>query len=161
MPGIISGSSGGSLMCAIIGTTKKEDLVRVGSGQQKIENIDIDFSAFQRRPKTVSFLRKIIRLFTKGSLIDMDNLAEFLRANVGEDSFKEAYDRTGWVINIVVAGDHHEEYRVLNYMTAPNVLIWSAAIASCSIPLLFKPTKILCKDKFGKSREWLPASSLC
>lgn len=29
MPNIVSGSSGGSLMCAILGTTKKEDMIEV------------------------------------------------------------------------------------------------------------------------------------
>ena len=34
-------------------------------------------------------------------------------------------------------------------MTAPNVLIWSAAIASCSIPFYFPPCEILCKNEKG------------
>lgn len=35
----------------------------------------------------------------------------------------------------------------MNYLTAPNVLIWSAAIASCSIPLYFPPCELLCKNE--------------
>lgn len=122
--------------------------------------MDFDFSPFQRRPKTLSLMRKVIRLFTKGAMVCMEDVKDFLRGACGDDTFKEAFEKTGWVVNIVVAGDHHEEYRVLNYMTAPNVMIWSAAIASCSAPLIFPATKILCKDQFGKQKEWMPLSKL-
>lgn len=90
----------------------------------------------------------------------MECLKEFLQQACGDMTFKESYELNGWIINIVVCGDHHEEYKVLNYMTAPNVLIWSASLASCSVPIVFKPTKIMCKDNYGKIREWFPISKL-
>ena len=34
-------------------------------------------------------------------------------------------------------------------MTAPNVLIWSAAVASCAIPGVFAPAQLMAKDKNG------------
>lgn len=139
-------------MCAILATSSREEVIK------KIENLEIDFSAFQKKPKGLSLMRKVVRLFTKGSIIEMECLQEFLRQACGDQTFKEAYDRTGWIVSIVVAGDHHEEYKVLNYMTAPNVLIWSASLASCSVPGLYKPTKIMCKDNYGKIKEWFPIS---
>lgn len=41
-------------------------------------------------------------------------------------------------------------------MTAPNVLIWSAAIASSSLPFVISPSKIYSKTKKGRIIEWLP-----
>ena len=105
-------------------------------------------------------MRKIVRLFTKGAIIEMQSLDEFLRTACGDQTFKEGYEKTGLIINIVVAGDHHEEYKVLNHMTAPNVLIWSASLASCSVPGLYTPTKIMCKDRYGKIREWFPICTI-
>jgi len=35
----------------------------------------------------------------------------------------------------------------LNYLTAPNILIWSAAVASCSIPLYFQAVELYCKNE--------------
>jgi TAG lipase/steryl ester hydrolase/phospholipase A2/LPA acyltransferase len=63
-------------------------------------------------------------------------------------TFAEAYAKTGRVINIVVAppNDSKEMPALLNYLTAPDVLIWSAACASCAIPLVYKPVELLCKD---------------
>ena len=56
----------------------------------------------------------------------------------------------------MVAGDNKfEEYKILNYLTAPNVLIYSAATASCSVPFVFGPSKIYCKDENGEIKEWL------
>jgi len=34
----------------------------------------------------------------------------------------------------------------LNYLTAPNVIISTAVCASCAIPLVYEPVKILCKN---------------
>jgi hypothetical protein len=129
-------------------------------GYQKINKVDFDFSAFDKKSKNLSLVRKIVRLFTRGALIEMETLREFLKQACGDMTFRESYEQNGWIINIVVCGDHHEEYKVLNYMSAPHVLIWSASLASCSFPFVFKPSKILCKDSYGKIREWLPISKI-
>lgn len=52
-------------------------------------------------------------------------------------TFKEAYERTGKVLNIsVVPSDQHSPTKLLNYLTAPNCVIWSAAIASSAVPTI-------------------------
>lgn len=50
----------------------------------------------------------------------------------------------------------HEKYRLLNYFTSPNVYIWSATLASCSLPFIISPSKIYAKNKDGKEYEWMP-----
>jgi TAG lipase/steryl ester hydrolase/phospholipase A2/LPA acyltransferase len=43
----------------------------------------------------------------------------------------------------------------LNYLTAPNVLIWSAIAASCSVPFIFSSSEILAKDpQTGQPQPW-------
>ena len=49
-------------------------------------------------------------------------LEEALRENVGDITFREAYLRSGKVINITVCSAGGERPRLLNYLTAPNVL---------------------------------------
>ena len=59
-------------------------------------------------------------------------------ANVGELTFQEAFDRTGRIINITVAPvNNYDPPRLLNYLTAPHVCVWSAAAASCAVPGAF------------------------
>lgn len=45
--------------------------------------------------------------------------------------------------------NEHDEDRLLNYLTAPNVLIWSACSASCAIPFIYGATDLFCKDHEG------------
>jgi len=50
----------------------------------------------------------------------------------------------------------YELPRLLNYLTAPNVLIWSAASASCAIPGLYQPVPLMAKTKHGDIVPWNP-----
>ncbi len=57
--------------------------------------------------------------------------------------WKEAFELTGFILNITVTGlEAHDRYRILNYYTAPNVIIWSASAASCGIPRIYGSTPI-------------------
>ncbi len=60
---------------------------------------------------------------------------QVVKQNTGTYTFQEAFDRTGRIINITVAPvNRYSSARLLNYLTAPHVTVWSAAVASCSIP---------------------------
>ena len=58
---------------------------------------------------------------------------------------------SGRIINIVVSpasgAGNKDSLRLLNYLTAPNVLVWSAALASCAIPGVYAPVELLKKDE--------------
>lgn len=61
-------------------------------------------------------------------------------------TFQEAFQRTGRVLNVAVtAADTHEPPRLLNYLTAPHVVVWSAVAASSAFPFLFLPHDLLAK----------------
>ena len=66
---------------------------------------------------------------------------------------QEAFDHTGRILNIVVSpANHTDPPRLLNYLTAPHVLVWSAALASSSVPLVFAPTALLVREPDGSVR---------
>jgi len=48
---------------------------------------------------------------------------------------------------------------LLNYLTAPNVLIWSAASASCAIPGVYQPVPLLAKTRDGDFVPWNPSGT--
>jgi TAG lipase/steryl ester hydrolase/phospholipase A2/LPA acyltransferase len=50
----------------------------------------------------------------------------------------------------VCAADTSEPPRLLNYLTAPNVLIWSAVACSSAFPFLFAPQDLLARDTRGR-----------
>jgi TAG lipase/steryl ester hydrolase/phospholipase A2/LPA acyltransferase len=54
--------------------------------------------------------------------------------------YQEAFDRTGRILNIIVApANGNDPPRLLNYLTSPHVLVWSAAAVSSAAPGIFEP----------------------
>lgn len=119
---------------------------------ERVEDIltpeNISFKAYEKKTQKFSLLRKIRRLFVEGYLMDISIIRDFVRDNIGDMTFQEAYDKTGWILNITATGyGEHDSYRLLNYLTAPNVLIWSAVCASCALPHIFGPVDLYAKDE--------------
>jgi predicted acylesterase/phospholipase RssA len=84
------------------------------------------------------------------AVFESSYLAKTLRSELGDLTFAEAFQRTGRVINIPVAPQRASDFpRLLNYLTAPHVIVWSAAVASCAIPGVFQPVELLAKDDDG------------
>ena len=84
---------------------------------------------------------------------DTAHLRECVRKNVGNFTFQEAFDRTGRILNIVVTPQNSSDPpRLLNYLTAPHVLVWSAAVASSSLPGVFEANRLVVKEADGWER---------
>jgi predicted acylesterase/phospholipase RssA len=70
-------------------------------------------------------------------------------------TFKEAYLRTGRVLNIsVIPADRHSPTKLLNYITAPDTVIWSTLLASAAVPGILNPVVIMQKLKDGTIVPW-------
>ena len=81
-------------------------------------------------------------MWTRGVIFDIKVLERFVHHNIGDVTFLEAYRRTRRVLNITVTSSVDfggDNSRLLNYLTAPNVLIYSAVLASCAIPGVYEP----------------------
>jgi predicted acylesterase/phospholipase RssA len=115
LPKIISGSSVGSIAASFLCIHKDEEL-------PALFNMDIwDFDIFE---SSGDVRRKLVRFLKKGVLMDPKKLEEWLRRNFGDLTFKEAFDRTGKILNIAVSSvTQYEVPRILNYLTSPNVVI--------------------------------------
>ncbi len=86
--------------------------------------------------------------------LDVNRLIEVTIENCGHYTFQEAFDRTGRIINITVAPvNDYDPPRLLNYLTAPHVCVWSAAVASCAIPGVFEPVPLIVREPDGKYAE--------
>eukprot|EP00297_Palpitomonas_bilix_P002409 CAMPEP_0113870406 /NCGR_PEP_ID=MMETSP0780_2-20120614/2066_1 /TAXON_ID=652834 /ORGANISM="Palpitomonas bilix" /LENGTH=796 /DNA_ID=CAMNT_0000855675 /DNA_START=236 /DNA_END=2626 /DNA_ORIENTATION=+ /assembly_acc=CAM_ASM_000599 len=152
LPRVVSGSSVGSLIAAIVCTQTEKEL----RAQLRAFHDDGDpasrFPLLAPFEDNTSMKTKFIRLVRLGYLQDITALQRALRRRIGDVTFQEAFDRTGRALNITVSSElHHVEVPLtLNYLTAPHVLVWSAACASCSLPGLYAPAEILAKDGKGK-----------
>lgn len=84
---------------------------------------------------------------------DTNHFREVCKANIGDFTFQEAFDRTGRILNIVVTPKNASDPpRLLNYLTAPHVMVWSAAVASSSLPGVFEANRLMVKDADGTER---------
>jgi Predicted esterase of the alpha-beta hydrolase superfamily len=152
-PRIIAGSSIGSIFASFICTKRMDELPDFLNPDR------INLQAFYKRDSKKSFIRKLMRLFSEGHFLDNEVIKEFMRDNIGDVTFQEAYDRTGWILNITATGyGEHDGYRLLNYLTAPNVLIWSAVCASCAIPYIYGPAILYCKNEEGQIEPYIPGN---
>jgi len=92
--------------------------------------------------------------------MDVSTLMDCLKHNCGTFTFLEAFEKTGRVLNVSVAnsrpGGHIEKHMLLNYITAPSVVIWSAVSASCAMPGLFSAVQLVEKLPDGTCVPYLP-----
>ena len=86
-----------------------------------------DLAVFEQEGNEDTVLGKISRFLKNGALFDISHLTRVMREMLGDLTFQEAYNRTRRILNICVSSASlYELPRLLNYVTAPNVLIWSA-----------------------------------
>jgi len=150
LPRIICGTSAGSFVAAMMATTPYKEIPKW------FQRGYIRYGLFSGLEKG-SIYRKIKRFLSRGYLMDIKILENFVRDNLGDITFKEAFDKTGIVLNITVSeSSEYTDYRLLNYLTAPHVLIWSAALASSAIPYVFEPVELKCKNHKGEIVPYHP-----
>ena len=174
LPRIITGTATGALIAALVGIHTEDELLDFVNGD------GIDLTAFaqhdrelattedqhhlvlgQGTGKTQTAIRRLTRFVREGHFLDDNVLEECVRANLGDLTFEEAYARTKRVLNITVAiSGRGGVPNLLNYLTSPNVLIWSAAIASnANTTRRYSSQPLLCKDETGRIVPWLTSPS--
>jgi TAG lipase/steryl ester hydrolase/phospholipase A2/LPA acyltransferase len=142
LPRVISGSSAGSAVAAMVGTRTDDELTELFSGE------GMDFDTWRRLSP-----REMLR---QKSIMDINHLERFLRKNLGELTFEEAFKKTKRIINITVSPvAKHQQPRLLNYLTTPHLLVWSAVQASCSVPGLFPSVRLTTKDRAGNEKPYM------
>lgn len=155
MPRIISGSSSGSIFASVLCCNTNEELA-VFLSQITEQKLNIFGLSDPTEGTFKRFLERVSHMLKFGTFFDIKGLQETMREFVGDLTFREAYNRTGKILNITVSpASMHEQTRLLNYLSAPNCLIWSAVSASCSLPGIFPSSTIYEKNpRTGEVREW-------
>jgi len=146
LPRVITGTSAGGLIAALVCTRTNHELelLLVPELANKITACEESYSIWIKRVwKTGARFDSILwarkcTFFTRGSM-----------------TFKEAYIRTGRILNIsVVPADRHSPTKLLNYMTAPDTVIWTALLASAAVPGILNPVVLMQKLKDGSIVPW-------
>lgn len=142
LPRIICGSSAGSIVGSVLCCHKGKEIT------EKMEELSKgDLTVFQGVDEIQGIPGMAINLMKGQALFHVKNLCRVMQNLLGDMTFKEAFNHTGRILNIHVScRDRHNLPRLLNYQTAPNVVIWSAVASSCALPWVFDAPGLVSKD---------------
>jgi TAG lipase / steryl ester hydrolase / phospholipase A2 / LPA acyltransferase len=145
LPRVISGSSAGAFVAALLGTHSDEDIVKnVAPGRALVaqeEMADANAAAMRGNRR-----------------LGVEELRAAIERMIPDMTFQEAYDLTGREINIAVSpSELHQSSRLLNAITSPNVFIREAVLASCAIPGIFPPVTLAARGSNGTRRSYVPS----
>lgn len=142
LPRVIGGSSVGAAVASLVCTLVDEELMPVLiSITDVMGNVDTLNHDVDERYGNV--IENVIR---KGYSQDILIFLKFVRDTIGDLTFEEAYLKTERILNIVVHPTHHSVPSLLNYITAPNVIIWTAIYASIGTGVLSDNVQLYVKD---------------
>jgi TAG lipase / steryl ester hydrolase / phospholipase A2 / LPA acyltransferase len=144
LPTVISGSSMGAIVAAAACTRDDDEL-----------------DDFLRCPEQIHLdalrLANPLEVFKRGKLMDSKQLLVHIEANVRGMTFKEAYEHSGRVLNVTVSPTRsRQKPRVLNHLTAPDVMVTHSAHASCAMPPGYPPVMLHERDRRGSVVPYLP-----
>lgn len=139
LPKVVTGTSAGGLIAALTCTRTDQELrsMLVPALADRITACEEPFSVWARRAWATGARFDTVKWAEKASFFTM-----------GSMTFKEAYQRTGKVLCIsVIPADRHSPVKLLNYVTAPDCVIWSSLLASAAVPGILNPVCLMQKRK--------------
>jgi len=145
LPNVISGASAGAWVAALLSMYTNEEL-KAGV----LEHFRYDL------PIHLNPLRVLAGMEPGVSPL---SIKENAMDGIGNDmTFQEAYEHTGRYINISIApAEKHQNSRLMNAITSPNVYIRSAMDASGSVPGVVPPVTLFARGADGKPKPYLPS----
>ncbi|OAL06176.1 patatin-like phospholipase domain-containing protein [Phaeosphaeriaceae sp. SRC1lsM3a] len=141
LPEVITGTSGGALVAALLCSRTDDELKKllVPALAGRITACHEDTWTWMKR------------WYTTGARFDsVDWAKKCAWMTRGSLTFKEAYQRTGRILNVsCVPADPHSPTILANYITAPDCVVWSAVLASAAVPGILNPVVLMKKNKDG------------
>tara|TARA_R110002003_G_scaffold207_4_gene16016 strand:- start:7646 stop:10282 length:2637 start_codon:yes stop_codon:yes gene_type:complete len=141
LPEVITGTSGGALVAALLCSRTDDELKKllVPALAGRITACHEDTWTWMKR------------WYATGARFDsVDWAKKCAWMTRGSMTFKEAYQRTGRILNVsCVPSDPHSPTILANYITAPDCVVWSAVLASAAVPGILNPVVLMKKNKDG------------
>lgn len=146
LPHIISGTSGGSVVGALVGTRTDEELRRDLHPHVLMQYLSCFDRPWGERMKS---------LWKTGAMFSFETWMEKIRWFAGGNmTFAEAYRKTGRVFCVTLSSTTKKSPPVLlNYVTTPNITVASAVVASAAVPGFVPPVRLQYKDVNGVVRS--------
>lgn len=141
LPEVITGTSGGALVAALVATRTNAEL----------KALLVPALAGRINACSDPFTTWFPRWWRTGARFDsLDWARKCSWFSRGSMTFREAYERTGRILNVsCVPADPHSPTILANYLTSPDCVIWSAVLASAAVPGILNPVVLLMKTPGG------------
>ncbi|GAA5832997.1 hypothetical protein JCM3766R1_000390 [Sporobolomyces carnicolor] len=146
LPRVVTGTSAGALVAAFICCRTDQEISQLLTPELA------DRITACSEPMTV-WMKRVWKTGARFDTIEWAKKASWF--TLGSMTFKEAFERTGRILNVsVIPYDTHSPTKLLNYINAPDCVIYTAVIASAAVPGIINPVVLLRKDKQGKLHPW-------
>ncbi|KAL7431543.1 hypothetical protein ACHAXH_001520, partial [Discostella pseudostelligera] len=152
---VISGTSGGSIAAAMCAIKKPEELLR----DICVNTVSTDYMLTgEMKRQGVSWFPSIYKMgelwMKTGLLMDAKEFLRCCQFYYSDITFEEAFEMTGKHICITVSASRAYagsgvQRLLLNHISTPNVTLSSAVAASCAVPGVMAPAKLMIKDSRG------------
>mmetsp|Transcript_6177 Transcript_6177/g.18681 ORF Transcript_6177/g.18681 Transcript_6177/m.18681 type:complete len:734 (+) Transcript_6177:2-2203(+) len=153
---VVSGTSGGSIMAAMVGCKTKEEMLQY----VLCKGVSTDFKQDgEQQRKGYRFFpplwKQMINFAKMRVLVGTKSFKECCDFYWGDMTFQEAHERTGKVLCISVSAQRADgqsdsmQRLLMNHITTPHVTLASAVAASCALPGILKPQRLEAKDANG------------
>ncbi len=137
LPRALSGASTGAIIAAATCTRTDTEL-----GEIFADPSLVDTHVFEAHSPA--------QILRGEGVMSQENLLRSIRANIPDMTFLEAHRHSGRILNIAVSPTRmHQKPRLLNHLTAPELLIPHAVLASSAIPGVFPPAVLMARDAQG------------
>ena len=141
LPQVITGTSGGALVAALVATRTDDELKRL-----LVPALAARITACHDNLYT--WIRRLYRTGARFDSIEWARKCSWFSR--GSLTFQEAYERTGRILNVTcVPSDPHSPTILANYLTSPDCVIWSAVLASAAVPGILSPVVLMMKKRDG------------
>ena len=142
LPQIISGTSGGGLIAALLCTRTNEELK-----QLLIPQLARKITACE--DPWYIWIPRFLKTGARFDAIDWARKANFFTH--GSTTFEEAFQRTGRKLNIsTIPADPHSPVILCNDITSPHCIIWSTLLASLAVPGILNPVVLMMKNPINE-----------
>jgi len=168
---VISGTSGGSIIAASCAMRTQEELLK----DVCVPHVATDYGLTgQMKRENIRWFPKFYEMITywlkHRLLVDSKEFKRCCDFYYSDVTFEEAFKMTGKNVCITVSasradGGKGAQRLLLNHISTPHVTLSSAVAASCSLPGVMAPSKLVTKDSVGNKEpfevdgvEWIDGS---
>lgn len=164
LPKIISGSYFGSIFACVICLLCSEEYAKSSGGKNILDFFDnfhnelITFGKVQEpelfKKTSEMSIALWLNFYRKSYTPEIYLLLKYVKWKLGDQTFEELYSKSSKILNLVIYTTDKSLPSIVNYITSPNMVVWSALYASIGTDILGDDIQLLVKNLKNEIVPW-------